>query len=181
MRGRASERSRFFDSLTDCGPGFCRGRSACRKTGKLHRREGRVCAGNPGRVSCTIAIKSFQNVFKVLKTCAVCQKRVFDRLCGPGFCRGRSACRKTGKLHRREGRVCAGNPGRVSCTIAIKSFQNVFKVLKTCAVCQKRVFDRLCGPGFCRGRFHFIIPALHRKTAGFSRGPRRHPRILAWL
>ena len=89
MRGRASERSRFFDSLTDCGPGFCRGRSACRKTGKLHRREGRVCAGNPGRVSCTIAIKSFQNVFKVLKTCSVCQKRVFDRLSGPGFCRGR--------------------------------------------------------------------------------------------
>ena len=44
------------------------------------QREGRVCAGNPGRVSCTFQIRSFQNFNKVLKTCTAGRKYFFDTL-----------------------------------------------------------------------------------------------------
>ena len=44
------------------------------------RREGRVCAGNPRRVSYAIEILSFQNFYKVLKTCSAGQKDFFDTL-----------------------------------------------------------------------------------------------------
>ena len=44
------------------------------------RRKGRVCAGNPRRVSCAIEIISFQNFYKVLKTCSAGRKDFFDTL-----------------------------------------------------------------------------------------------------
>ena len=44
------------------------------------RRKGRVCAGNPRRVSCAIEILSFQNFYKVLKTCSAGRKDFFDTL-----------------------------------------------------------------------------------------------------
>ena len=44
------------------------------------RREGKVCAGNPRRVSCAIEILSFQNFYKVLKTCSAGRKDFFDTL-----------------------------------------------------------------------------------------------------
>ena len=42
------------------------------------RRKGRVCAGNPRRVSCAIEILSFQNFYRVLKTCSAGRKDFFD-------------------------------------------------------------------------------------------------------
>ena len=46
---------------------------------------------------------------------------------------GRSfqAVDKAGKARKREGRVCAGNPGRVPCAISINRFQNFLEVLKS--------------------------------------------------
>lgn len=44
------------------------------------RRKGRVCAGNLRRVSCAIEILSFQNFYKVLKTCSAGRKDFFDTL-----------------------------------------------------------------------------------------------------
>ena len=44
------------------------------------RRKGRVCAGNPRRVSCAIEILSFQNFYEVLKTCSAGRKDFFDTL-----------------------------------------------------------------------------------------------------
>ena len=44
------------------------------------QRKGRVCAGNPRRVSCAIEILSFQNFYKVLKTCSAGRKDFFDTL-----------------------------------------------------------------------------------------------------
>ena len=35
---------------------------------EVRKREGRVCAGNPGRVPCAIQIRRFQNFLKVLKS-----------------------------------------------------------------------------------------------------------------
>ena len=39
-----------------------------------------MCAGNPRRVSCAIEILSFQNFYKVLKTCSAGRKDFFDTL-----------------------------------------------------------------------------------------------------
>ena len=39
-----------------------------------------MCAGNPRRVSCAIEILSFQNFYKVLKTCSARRKDFFDTL-----------------------------------------------------------------------------------------------------
>ena len=50
---------------------------------------------------------------------------------------------------QRKGRVCAGNPRRVSCAIEILSFQNFYKVLKTGSAGRKDFFDTLS-----RGRTH---------------------------
>ena len=50
---------------------------------------------------------------------------------------------------QRKGRVCAGNPRRVSCAIEILSFQNFYKVLKTGSAGRKDFFDTLT-----RGRTH---------------------------
>ena len=44
------------------------------------QRKGRVCAGNPRRVSCAIEILSFQNFYEVLKTCSAGRKDFFDTL-----------------------------------------------------------------------------------------------------
>ena len=44
------------------------------------QRKGRVCAGNPRKVSCTIEILSFQNFYEVLKTCSAGRKDFFDTL-----------------------------------------------------------------------------------------------------
>ena len=97
-------------------PAFCR-TAECRKTGKLLRREGRVCAGNPGRVSRAISIISFQNFFKVLKTCSGCRKYFFDSLRGRPFgrplllgglrqkCKNSYALRKAGPPHNAMGRA----------------------------------------------------------------------------
>ena len=50
------------------------------------QRKGRVCAGNPRRVSCAIEILSFQNFYKVLKTGSAGRKDFFDTLkSGVGF------------------------------------------------------------------------------------------------
>ena len=38
------------------------------KPGRAGKREGGVCAGNPGRVPCAIQINRFQNFLKVLKS-----------------------------------------------------------------------------------------------------------------
>ena len=46
---------------------------------------------------------------------------------------------------QRKGRVCAGNPRRVSCAIEILSFQNFYKVLKTGSAGRKDFFDTLRG------------------------------------
>ena len=46
---------------------------------------------------------------------------------------------------QRKGRVCAGNPRRVSCAIEILSFQNFYKVLKTGSAGRKDFFDTLKG------------------------------------
>ena len=46
---------------------------------------------------------------------------------------------------RWKGRVCAGNPRRVSCAIEIISFQNFYKVLKTCSAGRKSFFAPLSG------------------------------------
>ena len=43
--------------------------------------------------------------------------------------------------------MCAGNPRRVSCAIKILSFQNFYKVLKTCSAGRKGFFDTLKRPG----------------------------------
>ena len=43
-------------------------------------RDGRVCAGNPRRVSRAIEILSFQNFYNVLKTCSAGRKNFFDTL-----------------------------------------------------------------------------------------------------
>ena len=45
-----------------------------------------------------------------------------------------------------KGRVCAGNPRRVSCAIEILSFQNFYKVLKTGSAGRKDFFDTLKAP-----------------------------------
>ena len=50
------------------------------KAGDFPQRKGRVCAGNPRRVSCAIEILSFQNFIKVLKTCSAGRKDFFDTL-----------------------------------------------------------------------------------------------------
>ena len=47
---------------------------------------------------------------------------------------------------QRKGRVCAGNPRRVSCAIEILSFQNFYKVLKTGSARRKDFFDTLKAP-----------------------------------
>ena len=50
------------------------------KAGDFPQRKGRVCAGNPRRVSCAIEILSFQNFYKVLKTGSAGRKDFFDTL-----------------------------------------------------------------------------------------------------
>ena len=50
------------------------------KAGDFPQRKGRVCAGTPRRVSCAIEILSFQNFYKVLKTCSAGRKDFFDTL-----------------------------------------------------------------------------------------------------
>ena len=92
-----------------CGP------ETAGKEANFLRREGRVCAGNPGRVSCAISINGYQNFFKVLIAAGIA--------CGP------ETAGKEANFLRREGRVCAGNSGRVSCAISINGYQNFFKVL----------------------------------------------------
>ena len=44
------------------------------------QRKGRVCAGNPKRVSCAFEILSFQNFIKVLKTGSAGRKDFFGTL-----------------------------------------------------------------------------------------------------
>ena len=50
------------------------------KARTFRQRGGRVCAGNPGRVSCTMMIPIFQNFFEVLKNASACRKDFFDTL-----------------------------------------------------------------------------------------------------
>ena len=54
--------------------------SLSRKVRTSRQRGGRVCAGNPGRVSCTMMIPIFQNFFEVLKNASACRKDFFDTL-----------------------------------------------------------------------------------------------------
>ena len=50
----------------------------------------------------------------------------------PGF-----ACRKKGRPSQREGRVCAGNPGGVSCAISIPRFSAKLKNVKLFLLAQQ--------------------------------------------
>ena len=65
------------------------------------------------------------------------------------LCRSFEAVDKEVDSPQRKGRVCAGNPRRVSCAIEILSFQNFYKVLKTGSAGRKDFFDTLT-----RGRTH---------------------------
>ena len=59
---------------------MCESPQTVNKVVNSPRRKGRVCAGNPRRVSCAIEILSFQNFYKVLKTCSAERKDFFDTL-----------------------------------------------------------------------------------------------------
>ena len=59
---------------------LCRSFEAVDKEVDSPQRKGRVCAGNPRRVSCAIEILSFQNFYKVLKTGSAGRKDFFDTL-----------------------------------------------------------------------------------------------------
>ena len=72
--------------------------------------------GGPGRDSRTVQTGRLPELQKVLKTCA---EPVPE---GPA-----PLVEKRGGPIQREGRVCAGDPGRVSCTVQIISFQNFFE------------------------------------------------------
>ncbi len=61
------------------------------------------------------------------------------------LCRSFEAVDKEVDSPQRKGRVCAGNPRRVSCAIEILSFQNFYKVLKTGSAGRKDFFDTLKG------------------------------------
>ncbi|WP_419015063.1 hypothetical protein, partial [Dysosmobacter sp.] len=73
---------------------------------------------------------------------------------------------------QRKGRVCAGNPRRVSCAIEILSFQSFYKVLKTGSAGRKDFFDTLTArqqPGSfcgitraCTALFTYIVNNLKR-------------------
>jgi hypothetical protein len=57
----------FMDENTQQGPAGFGGAllgEAAPKAGQFRQRGGRVCAGNPGRVSCTMMIHIFQNFLK---------------------------------------------------------------------------------------------------------------------
>ena len=123
----------------------------------LTGREG-VC-GRPRRGLLHHSKHEVFRTFKVLKTCPACRKEVFDRLAHPAVEPDGALWRRKSSrdLGRREGRVCAGDPGRVSCTVRIISFQNVLNVLKTCSDCRKDFFDSrrgrpAGGPSFLRSQ-----------------------------
>ena len=68
---------------------------------------------------------------------------------------------------QREGRVCAGNPRRVSCVIKIISFQNFYKVLKTGSAGRKDFFDTLkSGVGFPTP--DFLCGSAARAPVGYN-------------
>ncbi len=114
-------------------------------------------------VSCTIQIKSFQNNFKVLKTCAGGQNDSFDRLAGgPLRPSGQTVEKREDYIDGKEECVREAQEG-VSCTIQIKSFQNNFKVLKTCAGGQNDSFDRLAG-GPLRPSGFLLFGTVFRKA-----------------
>ena len=71
----------------------------------------------------------FSELFKVLKNASACRKDYFDTLTGRKHLL--PACepiKKVRAFRQRGGRVCAGNPGRVSCTMMIPIFQNFLKL-----------------------------------------------------
>ena len=68
---------------------------------------------------------------------------------------------------QREGRVCAGNPRRVSCAIEILSFQNFYKVLKTGSAGRKDFFDTL-KPGVGFPTPDFLCGSTARAPVGYN-------------
>ena len=75
---------------------------------------------------------------------------------------------------RWKGRVCAGNPRRVSCAIEIISFQNFYKVLKTCSAGRKSFFAPLSGQQhMAAGRENFIFFAVLLTGSGSHTAPLR--------
>ena len=72
-------RTAYFAALGSW-PGILPKAQTVNKVVNSPRRKGRVCAGNPRRVSCAIEILSFQNFYKVLKTCSAGRKDFFDTL-----------------------------------------------------------------------------------------------------
>ena len=74
------------------------------------------------------------------------QENTVSRRVPPRTRRDPQTVNKVVNSPRRKGRVCAGNPRRVSCAIEILSFQNFYKVLKTCSAGRKDFFDTLRVP-----------------------------------
>ena len=88
-----------------------------------------MCAGNPGRVSCTMMIPIFQNFFEVLKNASACRKDFFDTLTGrKRLTSGLSAYQKSESLSSTGRKGVCGKPGRVSCTMMIPIFQSFLKL-----------------------------------------------------
>ena len=83
LRGRGLKRQTL--PLLDLGRVCSRRTQTVNKVVNSPRRKGRVCAENPRRVSCAIEILSFQNFYKVLKTCSAGRKNFFDTLKHRGF------------------------------------------------------------------------------------------------
>ena len=76
LRGRGLKRQTL--PLLDLGRVCSRRTQSVNKVVNSPRRKGRVCAENPRRVSCAIEILSFQNFYRVLKTCSAVRKDFFD-------------------------------------------------------------------------------------------------------
>ncbi|MFR8779969.1 MAG: hypothetical protein ACLVGM_02235, partial [Oscillospiraceae bacterium] len=68
----------------------------------------------------------FFRAFEALKNAAAWRKDFFDTLSARRNCfpPGAESVKKGRAFHQRGGRVCAGNPGRVSCTMMIPIFQS---------------------------------------------------------
>ena len=68
---------------------------------------------------------------------------------------------------RRKGRVCAGNSRRVSCAIEILSFQNFYKVLKTCSAGRKDFFNTLNRVLTARSAHGFYLDSFSQVSSSF--------------
>ena len=84
---------------------------------------------------------------------------------------------QSGKLRKRGGRVCAGNPGRVSCTNRITRLQNFHESSEAVSSLSKRLFRQAGAPRLLPGRLlvsGILLRAAVERRGKFPRFPQKN-------